>query len=88
MMSLSIECSKMSLKLAIARIKLLKNKREVLLKQMKRDLAKLLESGQEQSARIRVSFSIRPCEFDICIFFWCVCFGYANFCNFSVNTRS
>lgn len=50
---------KTSLKLAMARIKLLKNKREVLLKQMKRDLAQLLESGQEQTARIRVEHVIR-----------------------------
>ncbi|XP_010912111.1 uncharacterized protein [Elaeis guineensis] len=50
---------KTSLKLALARIKLLKNKREVLLKQMKRDLAQLLESGQEQTARIRVEHVIR-----------------------------
>ncbi|KAG1346407.1 sericin 1 [Cocos nucifera] len=50
---------KTSLKLAMARIKLLKNKREVLLKQMRRDLAQLLESGQEQTARIRVEHVIR-----------------------------
>ncbi|XP_010924918.1 uncharacterized protein [Elaeis guineensis] len=50
---------KTSLKLAVARIKLLKNKREVSLKQMRRDLAQLLESGQEQTARIRVEHVIR-----------------------------
>ncbi|XP_008806538.2 uncharacterized protein LOC103719187 isoform X2 [Phoenix dactylifera] len=50
---------KTSLKLAVARIKLLKNRREVLLKQMRRDLAQLLESGQEQTARIRVEHVIR-----------------------------
>ncbi|XP_017699740.2 uncharacterized protein LOC103712964 [Phoenix dactylifera] len=50
---------KTSLKLAGARIKLLKNKRQVLLKQMKRDLAQLLDSGQEQTARIRVEHVIR-----------------------------
>lgn len=47
-------CSKTSLKLAVARMKLLKNKRDIQLKQMKRDLAQLLDSGQEQTARIRV----------------------------------
>ncbi|XP_026447436.1 uncharacterized protein LOC113347962 [Papaver somniferum] len=50
---------KTSLKLAVARIKLLKNKREVNLRQMKRDLAKLLETGQEQTARIRVEHVVR-----------------------------
>ncbi|KAI3948706.1 hypothetical protein MKW92_007224 [Papaver armeniacum] len=50
---------KTSLKLAVARIKLLKNKREVGLRQMKRDLAKLLETGQEQTARIRVEHVVR-----------------------------
>ncbi|KAF5193824.1 Regulator of vps4 activity in the mvb pathway protein, partial [Thalictrum thalictroides] len=44
---------KTSLKLAVARIKLLKNKREVQLRQMKRDLAHLLETGQEKTAMIR-----------------------------------
>ncbi|KAL5975583.1 hypothetical protein ACLOJK_019908 [Asimina triloba] len=44
---------KIALKLAASRIKLLKNKREVQLKQMKRDLAQLLESGQEKTAMIR-----------------------------------
>ncbi|XP_042455854.1 microtubule-associated protein futsch-like isoform X1 [Zingiber officinale] len=50
---------KTSLKLAVSRIKLLKNKREVLVKQMRRDLAQLLETGQEQTARIRVEHVIR-----------------------------
>ncbi|KAI3850689.1 hypothetical protein MKW98_030749 [Papaver atlanticum] len=50
---------KTSLKLAVARIKLLKNKREVNLRQIKRDLAKLLETGQEQTARIRVEHVVR-----------------------------
>ncbi|XP_077209774.1 uncharacterized protein LOC143845350 [Tasmannia lanceolata] len=50
---------KTSLKLAVARIKLLKNKREVQLRQMKRDLAHLLESGQEQTAMIRVEHVVR-----------------------------
>ncbi|XP_058068079.1 uncharacterized protein LOC131217238 [Magnolia sinica] len=50
---------KTSLKLAIARIKLLKNKRDAQLKQMKRDLAHLLESGQEKTAMIRVEHVVR-----------------------------
>ncbi|RWR78125.1 filaggrin isoform X2 [Cinnamomum micranthum f. kanehirae] len=50
---------KTSLKLAGARIKLLKNKREAQLKQMKRDLAQLLASGQEKTARIRVEHVVR-----------------------------
>ncbi|KAJ8644956.1 hypothetical protein MRB53_006704 [Persea americana] len=45
---------KTSLKLAAARIKLLKQKKEEQLKQMKRELAQLLQTGQEQNARIRV----------------------------------
>ncbi|KAL4197661.1 hypothetical protein AMTRI_Chr04g189400 [Amborella trichopoda] len=47
------------LKLTIPRIKLLRNKREVLLKQMRREIAKLLETGQEATARIRVEHIIR-----------------------------
>ena len=47
--------SKTLLRLAISRIKLLRNKRDVQLKQMKRELVKLLQSDQEPSARIRVS---------------------------------
>ncbi|ONK69994.1 uncharacterized protein A4U43_C05F29100 [Asparagus officinalis] len=50
---------KTSLKLAVARIKLLRNKREVQVKQLRRELAQLLESGQEQTARIRVEHVIR-----------------------------
>ncbi|XP_074280360.1 uncharacterized protein LOC141605472 [Silene latifolia] len=47
------------LKLTIPRIKLLRNRRELQLKQMRRDIAKLLESGQEATARIRVEHIIR-----------------------------
>ncbi|CAN6480828.1 unnamed protein product [Victoria cruziana] len=50
---------KTAIKLAISRIKLLRNKRDAVLKQMKRDVAMLLESGQETSARIRVEHVIR-----------------------------
>lgn len=53
--SCAIVGSKTSLKLATARIKLLKNKKDVQVKQMRRDLAQLLETGQDQTARIRVS---------------------------------
>lgn len=47
-------CSKTSLKLAVSRIKLLKNKKDAQVKQIKRELAQLLETGQERTARIRV----------------------------------
>lgn len=50
---------KTSLKLATSRIKLLKNKKAEQVKQLKRELAKLLESGQEQTARIRVEHVVR-----------------------------
>lgn len=47
------------LKLTIPRIKLLRNRRELQIKQMRRDIAKLLETGQEATARIRVEHIIR-----------------------------
>jgi hypothetical protein len=47
------------LKLTIPRIKLLRNRREIQIKQMRRDIAKLLETGQEATARIRVEHIIR-----------------------------
>ncbi|KAG8376099.1 hypothetical protein BUALT_Bualt09G0028200 [Buddleja alternifolia] len=50
---------KISLRLAGSRLKLLRNKKEVQLKQMKREIAQLLESGQDQTARIRVEHVIR-----------------------------
>ncbi|XP_030541647.1 uncharacterized protein LOC115749098 [Rhodamnia argentea] len=50
---------KTALKLAASRLKLLKNKKEVQVKQMKRELAQLLESGQDQTARIRVEHVVR-----------------------------
>ncbi|KAL0381415.1 UNVERIFIED_CONTAM: ist1 [Sesamum angustifolium] len=46
-------------KMAVARVKLLRNKREVVIKQMRRDIAMLLESGQDSTARIRVEHVIR-----------------------------
>ncbi|KAL5573061.1 hypothetical protein UlMin_022658 [Ulmus minor] len=50
---------KTALKLAIPRMKLLNNKREAHIKQLKRELAQLLESGQVQTARIRVEHVVR-----------------------------
>ncbi|KAG5106391.1 hypothetical protein JHK82_043361 [Glycine max] len=50
---------KTALKLAVSRIKLLKNKREAQIKQLKRELAQLLESGQDRTARIRVEHVVR-----------------------------
>ncbi|KAK4432932.1 IST1-like protein [Sesamum alatum] len=50
---------KMSLRLAASRLKLLRNKKEVQVNQMKREIAKLLESGQDQTARIRVEHVVR-----------------------------
>lgn len=49
-------CSKTMAKMAVARIKLLRNKREVVVRQMRRDIAMLLESRQDATARIRVIF--------------------------------
>ncbi|KAM1529025.1 uncharacterized protein LOC126606039 [Malus sylvestris] len=50
---------KMQAKMAVARIKLLRNKRQVVVKQMRRDIALLLQSGQDATARIRVEHVIR-----------------------------
>ncbi|KAJ0807248.1 putative vacuolar protein sorting-associated protein Ist1 [Helianthus annuus] len=50
---------KTSLKLATSRIKLMRNKKGVQIIQMKRELAQLLESGQDRTARIRVEHVIR-----------------------------
>lgn len=44
----------MQAKMAVARIKLLRNKRQAVVKQMRRDIALLLQSGQDATARIRV----------------------------------
>lgn len=51
------------LKLAMARIKLLRNKRDLQVKQMRKEIAQLLTSGQEPSARIRVRVSPSPIPF-------------------------
>ncbi|KAI3772815.1 hypothetical protein L6452_04009 [Arctium lappa] len=50
---------KTSLKLAISRIKLMKNKKGVQINQMKRDLSQLLDTAQDRTARIRVEHVIR-----------------------------
>ncbi|XP_028777270.1 IST1-like protein [Neltuma alba] len=50
---------KTAAKMAVARIKLLRNKREVVVRQMRRDIALLLESGQDATARIRVEHVTR-----------------------------
>ncbi|KAK9055610.1 hypothetical protein SSX86_026695 [Deinandra increscens subsp. villosa] len=50
---------KTALKLATSRIKLMKNKKAVQINQMKKDLAHLLETGQDRTARIRVEHVIR-----------------------------
>eukprot|EP00262_Sarcandra_glabra_P010954 TRINITY_DN26660_c0_g1_i1.p1 TRINITY_DN26660_c0_g1~~TRINITY_DN26660_c0_g1_i1.p1 ORF type:complete len:332 (-),score=70.30 TRINITY_DN26660_c0_g1_i1:383-1378(-) len=50
---------KTCLNLAISRIKLLRNKREVQLKQMRKEISQFLQTGQEAIARIRVEHVIR-----------------------------
>ncbi|XP_031276051.1 IST1-like protein [Pistacia vera] len=50
---------KTAAKMAVARIKLLRNKRQAVVKQMRRDIALLLESKQDATARIRVEHVIR-----------------------------
>lgn len=47
------------LKLTISRTKILKNKRELQCKQFSKDVAQLLQNGQEESARLRVEHVIR-----------------------------
>ncbi|XP_042426493.1 IST1-like protein isoform X2 [Zingiber officinale] len=54
----SSEC-KAEAKMAMFRIKLLRNKREAQVRQMRRDVALLLESGRNETARIRVEHVIR-----------------------------
>ncbi|KAM2826937.1 hypothetical protein COP1_036549 [Malus domestica] len=51
--------NKMQLKMAVARIKLLRNKGHVVVKQMRRVIALLLQSGKNATARIRVEHVIR-----------------------------
>ncbi|KAL7223755.1 hypothetical protein ACSBR1_025247 [Camellia fascicularis] len=54
----SSKCKTMT-KMAVARIKLLRNKREAVVKLMRHDIAVLLQSGQDATARIRVEHVIR-----------------------------
>ncbi|KAJ0985796.1 hypothetical protein J5N97_004152 [Dioscorea zingiberensis] len=56
--SFGIRC-KTCLNLAISRIKLLRNKREVQLKHMRKEISQFLQTGQEAIARIRVEHVIR-----------------------------
>ncbi|XP_042377011.1 IST1-like protein isoform X1 [Zingiber officinale] len=56
--SLGTRC-KTCLNLAISRIKLLRNKRELQLKQMHKEIAQYIQTGQEAIARIRVEYIIR-----------------------------
>ncbi|XVE92575.1 hypothetical protein REPUB_Repub01dG0110000 [Reevesia pubescens] len=55
---------KTCLSLAISRIKLLQNKRDLQLKHMRKEIAQFLQAGQEPIARIRVEHVIR--EQNIC----------------------
>ncbi|KAI3704496.1 hypothetical protein L1987_74717 [Smallanthus sonchifolius] len=50
---------KTAAKLAVARIKLLRNRRQVVVRQMRRDIALLLQSGEDATARIRVEHVMR-----------------------------
>ncbi|XP_071737263.1 uncharacterized protein [Rutidosis leptorrhynchoides] len=50
---------KTSLKLATARINIMRNKKVVQINQMKKEIAQLLDSGQDRTARIRVEHVIR-----------------------------
>lgn len=57
--------SKTLLRLAMARIKLLRNKRDLQIKQLRKEIAQLLTAGQEPSARIRVrSLSLPNLQWD------------------------
>jgi hypothetical protein len=46
--------------MALARIKLLRNRKEVQVRQMRREVAQLLEADQDQTARIRVRLPLPP----------------------------
>ncbi|KAI5006450.1 hypothetical protein ZWY2020_033693 [Hordeum vulgare] len=55
--------NKIALKMAMARIKLLRNKKEVQVHQMRREVAQLLDGNQDQTTRIRVEHVIREEKF-------------------------
>ena len=46
--------------MAVARIKLLRNRKEVQVRQMRREVAQLLEANQDMTARIRVRACLSP----------------------------
>ncbi|KAG7579768.1 Vacuolar protein sorting-associated protein Ist1 [Arabidopsis thaliana x Arabidopsis arenosa] len=50
---------KTALQMANSRLKILKNKKEIQIKQLRRELAQLLESGHTPTARIRVEHVVR-----------------------------
>ncbi|KAG7541024.1 Vacuolar protein sorting-associated protein Ist1 [Arabidopsis thaliana x Arabidopsis arenosa] len=50
---------KIALQMAASRLKILKNKKDTQIKQLRRELAQLLESGQTQTAKIRVEHVVR-----------------------------
>ncbi|ONL94827.1 Regulator of Vps4 activity in the MVB pathway protein [Zea mays] len=54
---------KTSLRMAVGRIKLLRNRKEVQVRQMRREVAQLLEANQDMTARIRVEHVIREEKF-------------------------
>ncbi|XP_023157152.1 IST1 homolog [Zea mays] len=49
--------------MAVGRIKLLRNRKEVQVRQMRREVAQLLEANQDMTARIRVEHVIREEKF-------------------------
>ena len=51
--------TKTQLRLCVSRIKLLQNKKNVLIRQQRKDIATLLANGKEDSARIRVEALIQ-----------------------------
>ncbi|KAG2591112.1 hypothetical protein PVAP13_5NG443600 [Panicum virgatum] len=55
--------NKTSLRMAVARIKLLRNRKEAQVRQMRREVAQLLEANQDMTARIRVEHVIREEKF-------------------------
>lgn len=59
-------CSKTCLNLVISRIKLLRNRRELQLINMRKEMVQYLQTGQESIARIRVSWSY-SCFVDIAL---------------------
>ncbi|KAG7600730.1 Vacuolar protein sorting-associated protein Ist1 [Arabidopsis suecica] len=50
---------KIALQMAASRLKIVKNKKDTQIKQLRRELAQLLESGQTQTAKIRVEHVVR-----------------------------